>query len=105
MFNTAITSLIVAVLAAVLSYGGLSNATAAATALHVYFGAIGLFFVCAMVAILDIESLYSVRTLLGRSERIDLANSMEPGMSQQRVVQWVRADLPAPRRSIGGDRS
>jgi uncharacterized membrane protein YtjA (UPF0391 family) len=55
MFSGAVISLAVAVLAAIVSYGGVPNATAAATAQYIYLIAIGLFVVSAVVTILDLE--------------------------------------------------
>lgn len=55
MFSGAVISLVVAVVAAIVSYGGVPNATAAATAQHIYLIAIGLFVISAVVTILDLE--------------------------------------------------
>jgi uncharacterized membrane protein YtjA (UPF0391 family) len=63
MFSVAITSLVVTLLAAVVSYGGVPNAAAAATAQHIYLIAIGSFVISAMATILDVEIPYCVRAL------------------------------------------
>ena len=55
MFSGAIISLMVAVGAAVLGFGGLPDATAATFAQHIFLIAIGLFVISALVAILDLE--------------------------------------------------
>jgi uncharacterized membrane protein YtjA (UPF0391 family) len=55
VFSGAIISLMVAVGAAVLGFGGLPDATAATFAQHIFLIAIGLFVISALVAILDLE--------------------------------------------------
>lgn len=55
VFSGAIISLMVAVGAAVLGFGGLPDATAAIFAQHVFRIAIGFFVVSALVVILDLE--------------------------------------------------
>jgi len=75
MFSGAIISLVVAVLAAIVSYGGVPNATAAATAQHIGFVAIALFVISAMVTILDIELPDGMRNLFPRGDSDDLAKS------------------------------
>ena len=55
MFSGAIVSLMVAVGAAVLGFGGLPDATAATFAQYIFLIAIGLFAISALVVILDLE--------------------------------------------------
>jgi uncharacterized membrane protein YtjA (UPF0391 family) len=86
MFSGAIVSLIVAVLAALVSYGGVPNATAAATAQHIGLIAIGLFVVSAMVTILDLEMPHAVRDLFPRTDRNDAATQADPDMRQSRAL-------------------
>jgi uncharacterized membrane protein YtjA (UPF0391 family) len=69
VFGGAIISLVVALLAAVVSFGGLQNASAAATAWHVYEIAIGLFVVNSVVAILDLELANDIRSFFARGSR------------------------------------
>lgn len=69
MFSGAVISLFVALLAAVVSFGGLQNANAAATAWHVFLIGIGLFVVNAVVAILDFELADDIRTFFVRGVR------------------------------------
>jgi hypothetical protein len=71
VFSGAVVSLFVALLAAVVSFGGLQDASAAATAWHVYLIAMGLFVVTSVVAILDLELANDIRTLFARSSRGD----------------------------------
>jgi uncharacterized membrane protein YtjA (UPF0391 family) len=58
MFNIAMTSLIIAMLAAILGYGGLPDATLASLAQHVFLAAIALFVISAIAEILDPELLH-----------------------------------------------
>ncbi len=60
MFGCAITCLVVALLAAVVSFSGVLNADATVTALHIYFIVIGLFVVSAIATILDLTPLRDV---------------------------------------------
>jgi uncharacterized membrane protein YtjA (UPF0391 family) len=69
MFVGAIISLIIAVLAALVSYGGIPNATAAVTAQHIGLIAIGLFVVSAVVTILDLELPDAIRDPFPRADR------------------------------------
>jgi uncharacterized membrane protein YtjA (UPF0391 family) len=69
VFSGAVISLFVALLAAVVSFGGLQDASAAATAWHVYLIAMGLFVVTSVVAILDLELADDIRTLFARGSR------------------------------------
>ena len=69
MFSGAVISLVVALLAAVVSFGGLQNASAAATAWHVYLIAMGLFVVNSVVAILDLGLADDIRAFLARGSR------------------------------------
>jgi uncharacterized membrane protein YtjA (UPF0391 family) len=55
VFSGAIISLMVAVGAAVLGFGGLPDATAATFAQHLFLIATGLFVISALVVILDLE--------------------------------------------------
>jgi uncharacterized membrane protein YtjA (UPF0391 family) len=71
VFSGAVISLFVALLAAVVSFGGLQDASAAATAWHVYLIAIGLFVVTSVVAILDPEMADDIRTFFVRGSRAD----------------------------------
>ena len=71
MFGGAVISLVVALLAAVVSFGGLQNASAAATAWHVYVIAMGLFVVSSVVTILDLQLADDIRTLFARGSRAD----------------------------------
>ena len=71
VFNGAVISLVVALLAAAVSFGGLQNATAAAAAWHVYLIAMGLFVVISVVAILDLELADDIRTFFARGSRDD----------------------------------
>lgn len=69
LFSGAVISLVVAMLAAVASFGGLQNASAAATAWHVYLAAMGLFVVTSVVAILDLELADDIRSFFARGSR------------------------------------
>jgi uncharacterized membrane protein YtjA (UPF0391 family) len=69
VFSGAVVSLVVALLAAVVSFGGLQNANAAATAWHVFLIGIGLFVVNSIVAILDLELADDIRTFFARDAR------------------------------------
>jgi len=71
VFGGAVISLVVALLAAVVSFGGLQNASAAATAWHVYVIAMGLFVVSSVVTILDLRLADDIRTLFARGSRAD----------------------------------
>ncbi|HLB97904.1 MAG TPA: hypothetical protein VJK90_09600 [Acetobacteraceae bacterium] len=71
VFSGAVISLFVALLAAVVSFGGLQDASAAATAWHVYLIAMGLFVVTSVVAILDLQPANDIRTLFARGSRRD----------------------------------
>jgi len=71
VFGGAVISLVVALLAAVVSFGGLQNASAAATAWHVYVIAMGLFVVSSVVTILDLQLADDIRTLFARGSRAD----------------------------------
>ena len=71
VFGGAVISLFVALLAAVVSFGGLQNASAAATAWHVYVIAMGLFVVSSVVTILDLQLADDIRTLFARGSRAD----------------------------------
>ncbi|HET6234585.1 MAG TPA: hypothetical protein VFE41_06405 [Acetobacteraceae bacterium] len=73
MFNCAIICLVVALLAAVVSFGGLLDVDAAIAAQHIYFIAIGLFVVSAMLTILDLELSRDIRVRLARGLRGDSA--------------------------------
>jgi uncharacterized membrane protein YtjA (UPF0391 family) len=86
MFSGAIISLVVAVLAAVVTYGGVPSASAAATAQHIYFIAIGLFVVSAMVTILDLELPHDLRALFARGGNIDTATRADQDMRQNRAM-------------------
>jgi uncharacterized membrane protein YtjA (UPF0391 family) len=85
MFSGAIISLVVAVLAAIVTYGGVPNASAAATAQHVYVIAIGLFVVSAMVTIFDLE-LPHVRALFARGDSRHPATRPEQDISPTRAM-------------------
>ncbi len=61
MFSGAIISLIVAILAAIVSFGGVPNPAADLTAQYIGLIAIGLFVVSAVVTILDLQLPHSVR--------------------------------------------
>jgi uncharacterized membrane protein YtjA (UPF0391 family) len=69
VFNCAIICLVVALLAAVVSFGGLLDVDAAIAAQHIYFIAIGLFVVSAMLTILDLELSRDIRVRLARGSR------------------------------------
>ena len=69
VFGGAVISLVVALLAAVVSFGGLQNASAAATAWHVYLIAMGLFVANSVVAILDLGLADDIRTFFARGSR------------------------------------
>jgi uncharacterized membrane protein YtjA (UPF0391 family) len=71
MFATAIASLVVALIAAIFSYSGVPDATAAATAQHVHFVAMGLFVISAVATILELEPSRGVRALLAGDETHD----------------------------------
>ena len=73
MFNCAIICLVVALLAAVVSFGGLLDADAAIAAQHIYLIAIGLFVVSAMLTILDFEVSRDIRVRMARASRGDSA--------------------------------
>jgi uncharacterized membrane protein YtjA (UPF0391 family) len=66
LFSGAVVSLVVALLAAIVSFGGLRNAGAAATAWYVYIIAMGLFVVIAIAAILDPELPDDIRAFFAR---------------------------------------
>lgn len=85
MFSGAIISLVVAVLAALVSYGGVPNATAAATAQHIYLIAIGLFVVSAVATILDLELPHAFRALLADNEGAELIQP-DRRMPRERVM-------------------
>jgi uncharacterized membrane protein YtjA (UPF0391 family) len=82
MFSGAVISLIVAVLAAIVSYGGVPNASAAATAQHIYLIAIGLFVVSAVVTILDLEWPVQV----GSDAAAEPTSKPDRGMRQKRAL-------------------
>jgi uncharacterized membrane protein YtjA (UPF0391 family) len=86
MFSGAIISLVVAVLSAIVTYGGVPNASAAATAQHVYFIAIGLFVVSAMVTILDLQLPRDFRALFARGANIDTATRADQDLRQKRAM-------------------
>ena len=86
MFSGAIVSLVVAALAAVVSYGGVPNAIAAATAQHIYLIAVGLFVVSAIGTILDLEPLHAIRALLTGTETGDRAAHATPDIRQTRAM-------------------
>ena len=71
MFSGAVISLVVALLAAVVSFGSSQNAGAAAMAWHVYLIAMGLFVVNSVVAILDLGLADDIRTFFARGSRGD----------------------------------
>jgi uncharacterized membrane protein YtjA (UPF0391 family) len=71
LFSGAVISLVVALIAAVVSFGGLQNANAAATAWDVYLIAMGLFVVTSVVAILDLELADGIRTFFACGARGD----------------------------------
>jgi uncharacterized membrane protein YtjA (UPF0391 family) len=71
VFSGAVISLVVALLAAVVSFGGLQNPSAAATAWHVYLIAMGLFVVNSVLAILDLGLADDIRTFFARGSRRD----------------------------------
>ena len=71
MFSGAVISLVVALLAAVVSFGSSQNASAAAMAWHVYLIAMGLFVVNSVVAILDLGLADDIRTFFARGSRGD----------------------------------
>ncbi len=71
MFGCALTSLIVAVGAAFFGYCGLPDATAATIAQHIFLIAIGLFVICAVAAILDLELPYLRLVLMIRGGKVD----------------------------------
>jgi uncharacterized membrane protein YtjA (UPF0391 family) len=86
MFSGAIISLIIAVLAAVVSYGGVPNATAAATAQHIYLIAIGLFVVSAMATILDLELPHGVRIVSTGRKATERTSQPDPGMQPKQAM-------------------
>ena len=86
MFSGAIISLIVAVLAALVSYAGVPNATAVATAQHIGLISIGLFVVSAAVTILDLELPHSVRGLFVDADRTDAMTPVDSEMRQSRAL-------------------
>jgi uncharacterized membrane protein YtjA (UPF0391 family) len=69
LFSGAIVSLFVALLAAIIDFGGLLTGNAATTAGHVYVIAMGVFVVSAIVAIFDLEMPDDIRPLFGRDAR------------------------------------
>jgi uncharacterized membrane protein YtjA (UPF0391 family) len=71
VFSGAVISLVVALLAAVVSFGSSQNASAAAMAWHVYLIAMGLFVVNSVVAILDLGLADDIRTFFARGSRGD----------------------------------
>jgi uncharacterized membrane protein YtjA (UPF0391 family) len=71
MFSGAVLSLIVAVIAAVVGYGGLPDATAATIAQHVFLIGIGLFVVNAVVAILEVELPQGLLAPLTRGGKVE----------------------------------
>ena len=71
MFSGAVTCLIVAVGAAVLGFGGLADATAAAFAQHIFLIAIGLFAISAVAVIFDLEFPHVRLAQLIGAEKVD----------------------------------
>jgi hypothetical protein len=69
LFSGAIVSLFVALLAAIVNFGGLLTGNAATTAGYVYAVAMGVFVVSAIVAILDLEMPADIRPPLGRGAK------------------------------------
>jgi hypothetical protein len=86
MFGSAIISLVVALLAAVVIFGGWVDATAAATVWHVYLIAIGLFFVFAMVVVLDLALPHDVHALWARGVRGGPARRADPDTWRKRAM-------------------
>ena len=80
MFSGAIISLVVVLVAAFVSFGGLPNASAAAVAQRVYVIAIGLFVFSAAWTILDLKLPRNVRALFGRRVAGDRERGAEPDM-------------------------
>ena len=86
MFSGAIISLIVAVLAAVVSYGGVPSAAAAVAAQHIYPVAVGLFVVTAMVTIFDLELPHGLRTMFARADVHESVTTTATDLRQKRVM-------------------
>jgi uncharacterized membrane protein YtjA (UPF0391 family) len=86
MFSGAVVSLIVALLAAVVNCGGLPNANAAAVAEHVYFIAIGLFVVSAVVTILDLELPHEFGARIARYVWGDTARRADSDLQRKRAT-------------------
>jgi uncharacterized membrane protein YtjA (UPF0391 family) len=84
LFNCAIICLVVALLAAVVSFGGPLDVDAAIAAQHIYFIAIGLFVVSAMLTILDFELSRDIRVRLARGPRGDST----PGTDRHTLRKW-----------------
>jgi uncharacterized membrane protein YtjA (UPF0391 family) len=86
LFSGAVISLAVALLAAIVNFGGLRDAGAAATAWYVYIIAMGLFVVIAIAAILDPELPDDIRVFFSRGVRDDAERRTEPDMRRNRTM-------------------
>ena len=86
LFSSAVVCLFVALLSAVVNFGGLLNGDAAATAEHVYLVATGLFVVIAVVVILDLEPPDDIRTLFVRDARDVSERQPEPDVQRKRMM-------------------
>jgi uncharacterized membrane protein YtjA (UPF0391 family) len=84
MFSGAIISLVVALLAAIVGFGGLPNASAAAAAQHIYCIALGLFIVSAVVTILDFNMPHDVTARLTRA--VASNRRADPNMRRERAM-------------------
>jgi uncharacterized membrane protein YtjA (UPF0391 family) len=71
MFSIAVTSLIIAMGAAILGYGALPDATLAYLVQHIFLAAIALFVISAVTEILDLEVLHSRPVMLTRYKKVD----------------------------------
>jgi hypothetical protein len=86
LFSGAIACLVVALLSAVVNFGGLLNGDAAATAGYVYLIATGMFVVIAVVVILDLELPGDIRTVFVRGAHDASEQRTELDMQRNRMM-------------------
>jgi uncharacterized membrane protein YtjA (UPF0391 family) len=86
MFSGAITSLIIAVLAAVVSFGAVPSVAVASAAQHIYPVAVGLFVVTALMTIFDLEFPYDLRAIFARAEDDNSVTPTATDLRQTRAM-------------------